>query len=552
MTKLGELYTDFFRIDLDAPGGYARVADVVARQADGTPVHRAFKLMRHELSESFGKQGGLQRVGLQRFENELKILVGITQDKTAPSAITRIYDSGFVEAELSEGLHKLQHKDEKFDPIPSLEIVSTGTDIQKFLDAKSALMEKEPERWLPYLVVDLAPYDDSLTRQIKSLSAGNSLNLYVLPVNTIVEMALQLLDVMDYLHKVLRVAYIDWKPEHIYWNEGSKRLNLIDWNVTSRLIGGLGEKQTIREDIRMFSGAALYCSLALTDPEELTKPIGPTPIVPKDKALVISPRYWTDKPNFYQREQVLDESIKQLVQKALDPNQGFNSPQELKNALFQYVAQSDKQGGRDLVKGLPFDAVQSYRRARSYIAAKDYVYANYHLEVAIAIANQIGMSYPDAEILLENVQFSLIMDDNDKQELSLALEKEQWGTVWDICNKILLRHPEENKRIKKLLNGLDSLMRANLLLDSLSRQSNGEKKQTDELEKIGDLLETVQESNILSKAKLLKKSYRRYNQFQGERSNMNIVARLGRLAAILLIALLILGVTVLFVINSNR
>ena len=90
MANLSEFYTDFCRIDLDALGGYARVADTVARQEDGSFVHRAFKLMRHELD---GKQ-----VGFQRFENELKILADITKDKNAPPAITRIYDSGFAEA----------------------------------------------------------------------------------------------------------------------------------------------------------------------------------------------------------------------------------------------------------------------------------------------------------------------------------------------------------------------------------------------------------------------------------------------------------------------
>ncbi len=275
MTKLGELYTDFFRIDLDARGGYARVASVVARQEDGVPVQRAFKLMRHELNGT--------QVGSQRFENELRILADITKDKNAPSAITRIYDSGFAEAEFSKSLHELRHKDDKLIPAPNLEVISTGIDIHKFLEMKSTLMAKEPDRWLPYLVVDLALYDDSLSRQIKAQSVGDKVNLFVLPVNTVVDMGMQLLDVLEYMHKRLRVAYIDWKPEHIYWNERSRQLKLIDWNVTSRLNGGSEERETVREDLRMFSGAALYCSLALTDPEELTRRIGPAPKMPKDK-----------------------------------------------------------------------------------------------------------------------------------------------------------------------------------------------------------------------------------------------------------------------------
>ena len=449
MTILSELYTDFFRIDLDAPGGYARVADVVARQEDGTTSHRAFKLMRHELD---GKQ-----IGLQRFENELKILVGITKDKNAPSAITRIYDSGFVEAELSKDLRKLRHKNEKLDLPSNLEIVPTGLDIQKFLDAKSALMEEEPNRWLPYLVVDLAPYDDSLSRQIKAHPEYN-VNLYDLPVHTVVDMALQLLDVMDYMHKKLRYAYIDWKPEHIYWNEASRQLKLIDWNVTIRLNGGSEEKQTIREDLRMFCGAALYCSIALSDPESSDKPIGPEPKVPPNLVRLIHPRYWTDRPNFYQRESMLDEKIKLLVQKGLDPNQGFNFPEEARNVLMQYIEQSNKPTENDQVAKLPFDAIQHYRRARSYIAAKDYEYANYWLELAVEISRKAGVHYSDAEQLLNSVRDILELDEVRKKVTPL-LEKGQWKEVLDLYAKAVEVYPS-NELLKKEYDGLQGLVRA--------------------------------------------------------------------------------------------
>jgi tetratricopeptide (TPR) repeat protein len=452
MAKLSDFYTDFSRIDLDALGGYARVADVVARQGDGTVVHRAFKLMRHELD---GKQ-----VGFQRFENELKILTDITKDKNAPPAITRIYDSGFAEAEFSKSLHELRRKDEKLIPAQSLEIISTGIDIHKFLEMKSTLMANEPDRWLPYLVVDLAPYDDSLSRQIKVQAIGDKVNLFVLPVHTVADMGMQLLDVLDYMHRKLRIAYIDWKPEHIYWNEMSRQLKLIDWNVTTRLNGGPEERELIHEDLRMFSGAALYCSLALSDPEELTKPIGLALKIPKDKTPRIVPRYWTDKPNFYQRGEILDDDIKQLIQKALDPSQGFTSPQELKNAFFQYLEKNYRQVGRDAITGLPNEAVQHFRRARSYIAAKDYAYASYWLELAVATARKVWVIYLDAEQLLENVR-DIIQDitaaEEVKQQVKPVLEKESWKEALDLYVKAVEADPE-NVYIKKECDGLQDLL----------------------------------------------------------------------------------------------
>ncbi|MEK6753052.1 MAG: hypothetical protein AABZ00_12410 [Chloroflexota bacterium] len=441
---LSDLYNDFFRIDLDAPGGYARVADVISRQEDGTLIHRAFKLMRHELD---GKKVE------ERFENELKILVEITKDKNAPSAITRIYDSGFVEAKLSESLHTLRHPHTKLIANTDFEIVSTGVNVQRFLETKSDLMAKEPDRWVPYLVVDLAPYGDSLLRQIKAHSLGKVINLYGLPPNMIVEMGIQILYVMEYLHKKLRYAYIDWKPEHIYWNEESQRLKLIDWNVTTRLDGSLSEKQIIREDIRMFCGAALYCSLALTDPEELKKPIGTTLTIPADKTPTIIPRYWTDKPNFYQRDSILDDEIKQLVQKALDPSQGFNSPQELRKVLAQYAQQHNPKGGGTEA---PFDAVQHFRRARSYIAASDFVYAIIWLELAIETAKASGETYPDAERLLKNVQ-DLLKLGEFKQEVKPVLAKEEWRDALGLYAKAVALDPT-NAPLKKEFSKLQDLL----------------------------------------------------------------------------------------------
>ena len=455
MTNLVELYTDFLRIDLDARGGYARVADVVTHLEDGTPIHRAFKIMRHELDK--------KQVGIQRFENEIKILTEITKDKKAPVSITRIYDSGFAPVDLSLTMHNL-HEDEKLSP--NLEIISTGVNLQNFLETKSTLMEREPSRWLPYLVVELAPYNDSLLRQIKPKSVNDFLNLYRLPVDTIVEMTIQLLDVMEYLHKKLRYAYIDWKPEHIYWNESIKQLKLIDWNVTNRLTGNLQDKKTVREDIRMFCGAALYCSLALTDPEDLTKAIGPTPTIPRDLTPMIPPRYWTDRPNFYERDNILDEKIKQIVQKGLNPNQGFNSPSELKEVLMQYAEQRGKQNNEqgsiqnntDLMAKLPVDSVQHYRRARSYIAAEDYSYAAISLELAIETAKVAGMNYSDAEKLLTSVQ-NILQAGEFRQKVMLAIELGQWEKAVTLYNKAIALEPT-NTKMKKEYAGLQELIRS--------------------------------------------------------------------------------------------
>ena len=59
MTNIGDLFSDFSRIDTDIRGGYARVARVKTRENTAYPEYCAFKLMRHELDN----EAGLQRFG---------------------------------------------------------------------------------------------------------------------------------------------------------------------------------------------------------------------------------------------------------------------------------------------------------------------------------------------------------------------------------------------------------------------------------------------------------------------------------------------------------
>jgi hypothetical protein len=325
MAKLGDLYTDFSRIDQDARGGYARVADVLACQDQSGPVHRAFKLLRHEID--------YQR-GLEKFKDEHFLLAEIKQEANVPLCITRIHDSGLVDARLSQGLHE----GSKIDP--GLEIHPTGARHSDFIQSIKSLKAHKPGKWLPYLVVELAPYDDNLLRQIHHQPKEDPSGLYRLPAGEVIAMAVQLLDAMDYLHRVHARAYMDWKPEHLFWSGMKKDVKLIDWNVTVPLAEGPGREQNIRDDTRLFCGAALYISLTFIDPDNPSKPIGPRPTEePKNPVHEIRRRYWTDNPNFYQRGSTLDDKIKQIIRTGLDAKQGYASPLALKEELMNYARQ---------------------------------------------------------------------------------------------------------------------------------------------------------------------------------------------------------------------
>jgi serine/threonine protein kinase len=322
MEPLSNLYTDFTRIDLDTRGGYARVAQVRSRRQMGYPEFYAFKLMRHEIDS---------KKGLERFEDETCLLSLITKRNDAPSAITRLYDSGFVQSDLSRNLQNREN------PKPGLMIEPTGTNIETFRKKKNELAIGEGSEWLPYLVVELAPYDNSLLRQIINQPKEDEAGLFRLPTGEIIVMALQLLDVMDYLHEVHSRAYIDWKPEHIFWDGLNRQVKLIDWNVTTHLDDDTGREQNIKDDLRLFCGAALYNGLTFIDPDNPSSRIGPRPTTDLNSPVPeIRRRYWTDKPDFHQRDSSLDEKIKEIIRQGLDPKQGFDTTQKLRNTLIEY------------------------------------------------------------------------------------------------------------------------------------------------------------------------------------------------------------------------
>lgn len=323
MENLGNFFSNFIRIDLDTQGGYARVAEVLAKEGNNYPELCAFKVMRHEIEYS---------EGIKRFTDELELLSSIAMDNSAPAAITKIYESGYVPCQLSEALSK--HEIIK----SNTEIIRTGLDPQNFLD-KGIELEKDGENlWLPFLVVELAAYDDSLLRQIHNQPKDDHEGLFRFPNGEVIIMALQLLEAMNYLHEKHNRAYMDWKPEHIHWNSTDMQVKLIDWNITTELDSHPGRNQNIKDDLRLFCGAVLYISLTFIDPDEPMKPIGPRPTRELETPIPeLRRRYLTNEPNFYQREITLDNNLKEIIRKGLHPLKGFESIAEFKSALIEYA-----------------------------------------------------------------------------------------------------------------------------------------------------------------------------------------------------------------------
>lgn len=123
-------------------------------------------------------------------------------------------------------------------------------------------------------------------------------------------------------------------------------------------------------------------------------------------------------------------------------------------------AKTAQQDAGEFVLGLPREAVQYYRRARSYLAAKDFLLAIKSLSAAVESAQARNLPYPDAEELLKNAQDSLIADEY-RQNANLAIQKDKWEDALDLLNKGLSLSLADVS-IQKELDGLRDLLIAEL------------------------------------------------------------------------------------------
>jgi tetratricopeptide (TPR) repeat protein len=105
---------------------------------------------------------------------------------------------------------------------------------------------------------------------------------------------------------------------------------------------------------------------------------------------------------------------------------------------------------------LPRAAKQYYRRASSFIAVRDLVTAINLLNAAIEAAQVRGMTYPDAEQALSNMQ-NLLTADEFWKKAKTALNENKWKDALEFYNKSLLLD-SKNEQIKKELESLQDLL----------------------------------------------------------------------------------------------
>jgi len=107
---------------------------------------------------------------------------------------------------------------------------------------------------------------------------------------------------------------------------------------------------------------------------------------------------------------------------------------------------------------LPREALQYFRQARSYIAAKDYSMAVTMLGASIEAAEEQGKTFPDAEQLLDTIQ-NLIIAEGFKKRAYLALENNQWRDALGLFNRAIALDPTD-EGLKKEISNIQELLQA--------------------------------------------------------------------------------------------
>lgn len=112
--------------------------------------------------------------------------------------------------------------------------------------------------------------------------------------------------------------------------------------------------------------------------------------------------------------------------------------------------------------GLPRAAEQYYRRARSYLAARDVVTAMNLLKAAIETAQAKGIKYSEAEEALGNMQ-NLIVADEFREKAKAALKDNKAKEALELYNRALALD-STNELTRKEFENLQDLLKAETTL----------------------------------------------------------------------------------------
>ncbi len=149
---------------------------------------------------------------------------------------------------------------------------------------------------------------------------------------------------------------------------------------------------------------------------------------------------------------------------------------------------------------LPRAAIQLYKRARSYVAAGDVEQAADFLEEALDMVEKQRLDFPDAKILLDNLENAQVAAEI-KKSAEEALEAEQWSHAVRLYERVLKLDATDDVT-KGFLKVLKDLLKAEARLKILDQDSNSGSR-SKKLQEIREVLDAAAQHPLLSQTTLL-------------------------------------------------
>ena len=168
---------------------------------------------------------------------------------------------------------------------------------------------------------------------------------------------------------------------------------------------------------------------------------------------------------------------------------------------------------------LPRDAIQYYRKARSYIAARDFSTAMKMLGAAVESAQVRGIKFTEAEKLLQSVQDSSLAQEVKRNIYELAMGKGQWKEAFNVCTDALLPDMTD----EGIKNEFDAILK--LLREELALEKRGSLKVFAPLDKLRKAYKFAKEI-LAPKDALLQYVRRQLSGFQTLRTTLVVAVLL--------------------------
>lgn len=205
-----------------------------------------------------------------------------------------------------------------------------------------------------------------------------------------------------------------------------------------------------------------------------------------------------------------DKAIELYQQVLESAPKNKDAQEQLKKAEFQRSLKAT-------APNVPNEALQLYRRARSFIIAGDMQSASKLLKEAVSVAKKFGAKFPQAQELLDNLSNVFAANERKGQALE-QLELRQWANATENLSKAVELDPTD-KTAFYLLEHLRALIKAQ---GQISQLAAGIKDRGNHSNTISEIQKVIEETNhIVALSVLWQEVVREFGEYNKNRNSIS-------------------------------